>query len=302
MKSSRRYVLMFFDSTGQGTHRLSISRAWAVGLVAFAVTLGAAVLWSTVHGFVRWPAAREVDRLRYENSTVERDITELSKRLPGSRLAVERAATTFDQVWARSGLGVEERVLGIGPVSPEAESAEAPPGEPEESKSGGQLAERLGLLSERADGLVHSMDELMEYFHDASHVLSKTPSIRPVRARWLTSAFGRRRDPIDGRWVVHKGMDLGGAMGTQILAPADGIVIWTGSRGGYGQTVVLDHGYGIQTHFAHLSGYRVSPGDTVQRGDVIAEMGNTGRSTGPHLHYEVRRHGQPLNPVHFILD
>jgi murein DD-endopeptidase MepM/ murein hydrolase activator NlpD len=88
----------------------------------------------------------------------------------------------------------------------------------------------------------------------------------------------------------------------EILAPADGMVIWLGGRGGYGKTVVLDHGYGVQSHFAHLNSYRVQLGQRVHRGEVIAEMGSTGISTGPHLHYEVRRHGRPLDPRNFILD
>ena len=87
-----------------------------------------------------------------------------------------------------------------------------------------------------------------------------------------------------------------------VFAPADGKVIWTGVRGGYGQVVVLDHGWGLQTHFAHLSKYLVERGDQVKRGEPIAEMGNTGRSTGPHLHYEVRQDGFPTDPRNFILD
>lgn len=146
------------------------------------------------------------------------------------------------------------------------------------------------------------LSERLEYFQDASELLAHTPSIRPTKTPWLTSSFGKRRDPMSGRWVMHKGLDLAGAIGLKVMAPADGVVIFVGRRGGYGQTVVVDHGFGLQTHFAHLSRFLVKRGASVRRGEAIAEMGNTGKSTGPHLHYEVRVHGSPIDPRPFILD
>ena len=101
---------------------------------------------------------------------------------------------------------------------------------------------------------------------------------------------------------MHKGLDLGGYTGMPIIAPADGKVVYAGMRGGFGITVVLDHGYGVQTHFGHLSALHVEYGQNVRRGSIIGEMGNTGKSTGTHLHYEVRRWGLPLNPELFMLD
>jgi len=101
---------------------------------------------------------------------------------------------------------------------------------------------------------------MLEYFHDAAQMLSNTPSIRPVAHSYLTSSFGKRSDPVNHSWAVHKGVDLGGAVGTPIVAPADGVVIFTGIRGGYGLTVVIDHGYGIQTHYGHLSSLKVKGG------------------------------------------
>ena len=107
---------------------------------------------------------------------------------------------------------------------------------------------------------------------------------------------------MHGGLVMHKGVDFAGYTGMPVVAPADGVVIWTGTRGGYGRTVVIDHGNGIQTHFAHLNRYDVRRGDHVARGEVVAEMGSTGKSTGPHLHYEVRRYGEPVDPLSFILN
>ena len=102
--------------------------------------------------------------------------------------------------------------------------------------------------------------------------------------------------------VMHKGLDVATAHGTPVIAPADGTVLFAGMESGYGKVVVLDHGYGLKTRYGHLSEALVKVGDRIRRGDRIASVGNTGRSTGPHLHYEVRVNGIPENPRKFILE
>jgi murein DD-endopeptidase MepM/ murein hydrolase activator NlpD len=164
------------------------------------------------------------------------------------------------------------------------------------------LPEAVRHLTAEGRDLSTNLGETFEYFHDAERMLLNTPSIRPARTAWYSSSYGIRLHPITHVLLMHKGLDMGGFVGMEIFAPADGVVIWTGTRGGYGQVVVIDHGFGLQTHFAHLSRYLVKRGQRVRRGQRIAEMGTTGHSTGPHLHYEVRRYGQPLDPRRFILD
>ena len=131
--------------------------------------------------------------------------------------------------------------------------------------------------------------------------LLSTPSIWPVRG-FVTSGFGRRRAPLGGGSVMHAGIDISNRVGTPIIAPARGAVTFAGRDGAYGIAIILDHGNGIVTRYAHLNRALVVVGDYVQRGDVIGEVGNTGRSTGPHLHYEVRLNGTPVNPMRFILN
>ena len=131
--------------------------------------------------------------------------------------------------------------------------------------------------------------------------LLSTPSIWPVRG-FVTSGFGRRRSPLGGGTTMHAGIDISNRVGTPIIAPARGAVTFAGRDGAYGISITLDHGSGIVTRYAHLNRALVQVGDFVQRGDVIGELGNTGRSTGPHLHYEVRLNGVPVNPMRFILN
>lgn len=126
------------------------------------------------------------------------------------------------------------------------------------------------------------------------------PEGRPVNTGYISSGFGERVDPFTGGEEFHEGIDFAAPMGTPIHAVAAGIVTWAGARGGYGNMVQLDHGNGYATRYGHAEKILVHVGETVQRGDVIALVGDTGRSTGPHVHFEVLKDGHEVNPARFI--
>lgn len=126
------------------------------------------------------------------------------------------------------------------------------------------------------------------------------PSLWPVEGR-LLSPFGGRTDPFSGEGAIHTGVDLEAAMGTPVRAAGDGIVVRASWENGYGRLVVIDHGNGVQTYYGHLSTFDVVPGEEVRRGDVIARSGASGRVTSPHLHYEVRLGGTPVNPYSYMV-
>ena len=125
------------------------------------------------------------------------------------------------------------------------------------------------------------------------------PNLWPVEGQ-VTGSFGERIDPFNGEGAFHSGVDIGSSYGAKIIAPADGIVTITEVMGGYGKAIVIDHGNGISTRYGHLSGYAVTSGQRVNRGDVIGFVGESGRSTGPHLHYEVRINDVPVNPYKYL--
>lgn len=162
------------------------------------------------------------------------------------------------------------------------------------------LNTRISNLSRETRKQITSLSNLVEYFSARKSLLSKTPSIWPTKG-WVTSSFGARVDPYTGNKVMHLGIDIAAREGASIVAPAEGYVIYVGRRGAYGNMVAIDHGGGIVTHYGHISQTLVKIGDKIQRGQKIALVGNTGRSTGPHLHYEVRKNGLPVNPKKFIL-
>jgi multidrug efflux pump subunit AcrA (membrane-fusion protein) len=149
----------------------------------------------------------------------------------------------------------------------------------------------------RASAILEQMDTLNLYRIAAD----KVPFAQPVHASVRrTSGFGYRRDPIRGGSRLHAGMDWAGAYGTPIYASADGVVTHSGWQSGYGRLIKIQHEFGIETRFAHLSRLNVKVGQRVSRGDLIGGMGNSGRSTGTHLHYEVRQNGTPVNPMTYI--
>lgn len=128
------------------------------------------------------------------------------------------------------------------------------------------------------------------------------PQGRPVKSGWLSSYFGKRTDPFTGKPANHTGVDFAGKMGDEIFAVADGVVTWSSNRYGYGIMVEINHGNGYATRYAHNSENLVEVGDEVKKGQVVALMGETGRATGPNLHFEVLRNGSRVNPVNFIRD
>lgn len=128
---------------------------------------------------------------------------------------------------------------------------------------------------------------------------NSAPSLWPVEGQ-VTGSFGERIDPFNGEGAFHSGVDIGSSFGHPIVAPADGVVVFTDMMGGYGKAIVINHGNSISTRYGHLSGYAVSVGQNVHRGDVIGYVGESGRSTGPHLHYEVRINDTPVNPYKYL--
>jgi murein DD-endopeptidase MepM/ murein hydrolase activator NlpD len=163
--------------------------------------------------------------------------------------------------------------------------------------------ERASFKDMEADvrRLAERSAQLEEFYKDRTVLLASTPSLWPTRG-YLSAHFGNRADPFTGQRDFHAGIDISTPIGTKVQAPADGVVISCGVKGGYGNAIVIDHGFGLLTRYAHLDHFEVKAGQRVRRGDVIGFVGNTGKSTAPHLHYEVWVNDQAQNPIQFILD
>lgn len=161
----------------------------------------------------------------------------------------------------------------------------------EEAKKLGYTASQRGL----------SLQELVSQLEDKHQKLASSPAVWPTKG-WLTSRFGTRISPFTGKRHFHSGIDIAGASGTDVIATARGKVKFVGRKGPLGKTVIIDHGYGVRTHYGHSQENLVKRGEQVERGQVIAKLGNTGRSTGPHVHYTVEVKGKAVNPLDYIFD
>ncbi len=172
-------------------------------------------------------------------------------------------------------------------------------GEKKQDEALKEMHQELTQLQGVASKQETSLQTLIEYFEDKRSLYDSTPAAWPVRG-WVTSPFGKRIAPFTGKMQFHEGMDIAVQIGTPVHAPADGVVTKAGFEPGYGNVVEISHGYGLMTVFGHNSRLNVKVGQHVKRGDIISYSGNTGLSTGPHVHYEVRLNGLPVNPVRYL--
>lgn len=164
------------------------------------------------------------------------------------------------------------------------------------------VTQKMDLLTRQLYIQSESFNQVVGFFKNHEDMLAHLPAIQPISNNDLkhtASGYGSRIDPVYGTVRFHYGMDFTCDIGTPVFATADGRIASTGWEQGYGMTVEIDHGYGYRTRYCHLSAYRSRPGQTVKRGDLIALSGSTGKSTGPHVHYEVVQRGQKVNPVNF---
>lgn len=164
-----------------------------------------------------------------------------------------------------------------------------------------KMQDFLDRLGEAAQLEEVKQQDLLRALRDNKSILSAMPSIWPVNG-FVTSSFGSRNSPFGRGAQFHKGLDISNRVGTPIVSPAEGTVILAGPDGAYGNSVEIDHGGGIVTKYAHMQKTTVKTGQWVKRGEIIGHIGMTGRTTGPHLHYEVRLNGAPVNPMRYILE
>ena len=158
----------------------------------------------------------------------------------------------------------------------------------------------IQALSKDLRSQEEALAALEEYLLTQDTIAAGIPTGNPVKEGWVSSFYGNRIDPFNGKKTFHEGIDIAGKSGSDVLSVADGIVTWVGERGGYGGLVEVDHGNGYVTRYAHNKAIKVKKGDRVSKGETLALMGSTGRSTGPHVHFEVLRDGQHVNPYNFI--
>jgi septal ring factor EnvC (AmiA/AmiB activator) len=247
--------------------------------------------------------AFELARLRQETETQKSQIQFFSGRIEDLERQLFKLKD-FDKrirIIANLEKGQETTsLMGVGGPSPSDIREKLKSGKDEKGLIQ-QMRTDVERLQSEAISREESLSELEKLLHTKKEMLTHTPSVWPVMG-WVTSGFGFRTNPFTGLTQMHEGLDISNRGGTPVVATAEGIISDTGNDLVHGKILVISHGFGMTTRYSHLSKVMVRVGQKVKRGDKVAEVGTTGRTTGPHLHYEVRLNGIPVNPMRYILN
>ena len=168
------------------------------------------------------------------------------------------------------------------------------------SSTAEELALSIDALGARLQRQASQLDALQFLMVNRQLESDTTPAGWPVRKGWISSRYGERNDPFSGKRANHRGLDFAGKRGSDVLSVANGVVVWSGNRAGYGKMIEVDHGNGYRTRYAHNESLEVEAGTHVTSGHIIAKMGSTGRASAPHVHFEVIQNGHKINPARFV--
>ncbi|HEX3069124.1 MAG TPA: M23 family metallopeptidase [Thermoanaerobaculia bacterium] len=287
----QRYSTIIFVPHARAKFRkLKVSHRLLFSVVSILTSSLCLSTFFSVQYFTALSQTHELNKLRHENKDLQTANEQFSKSVESLRgqlrtvedrtrkLAIYAGISSLDDT-AQGGVGgLRPTELGDNPYRDD--------------------VDKMAFRSRRLEG---DLSVLEQKLVAQSQLLASTPSIAPVRGI-LTDGFGGRSDPFTGESGNHNAIDISSAVGQPVRAPADGIVVKAEWANGYGNVIYISHGYGYSTRYGHLSAYAAKPGQHVKRGDIIAYVGSTGRSTGPHLHYEVRLNNNPVNPLEYILN
>jgi len=276
------------------------------GVLALAAGAGASGFW---YGQIRMAEAMPGDQtVALLASMFQRERAQLEEAKQESLSYLDALSARLGQMQAEvlrlNALGA--RLVQMAKLSEEEFDFENPPalGGPEPSDIATTMTPELTEEMNRLFSELRDRDRKLTLLEDL--IMERDlqeqimPAGSPVRSGYITSLFGYREDPVNGRRSLHRGVDFAGKRGTDILAVADGLVVFSGRRRGYGNTVDIRHGNGLVTRYAHNQKLLVKEGDLIEKGQVVAKLGSSGRTTGPHLHFEVLDNGEQVDPMHYV--
>lgn len=293
----RRYTFVIADRTTGVVRRFTISLRAGLTILGVAATLPILIGMGA-----RWSAITEIDLLRAGNSSLEmenasyRAATEaLTSQIQLLQSAITDLGTraTIDPATAKAmeRLPLPLKNQAVGGITEALPLRSLP--------RMGSLEDTFGVLRDLLEGLESRLSLVRKDVERRQALAAAAPSVWPVYG-WLSGSYGRRNDPFTGETGFHRGLDISADKGQPVFATGSGVVEIAGYSGDYGNLVVINHGFGLSTRYGHLSRFHVKVGQHVNRGDVIANVGSTGRATGPHLHYEVLVNGRLLNPLRLL--
>ena len=288
----KRYSTIIFVPHARAKFRkLKVSHRLLFSLISIVTSSLCLSTFFSVQYFTSLSQTHELSNLRRENRELQTANEQFSKSVESLRTQLGTVEDRTRKLAIIAGISTldETSAGGVGGTRQTTQELANP------------YRDDVDKMSFRSRRLDRDLSVLEEKFVAQSQLLSSTPSTAPVRGL-LTDGFGGRSDPFTGEPGQHGGIDISSAVGQPVRSPADGIIVKAEWENGYGNVVYVSHGYGYSTRYGHLSGFASRPGQRIKRGDVIGYVGSTGRSTGPHLHYEVRLNNHAVNPLEYILN
>ena len=286
----KRYYIMFVARGSDGELlKIPIPIHYLYVFIAGAV-IGMMSITGMVGSYTRMLAKTlRFNELREEKEAIKKNYNQLEKVTQAKEAQVASLSSLAGEVSALYGLKSDSVLVKPAPM----DVAEQRTSESLEQFSGLKSSAMAGVAT-MAVGFGKKNATLADWTR-----LAAAPTLWPVQGQ-IMSSFAERQDPFSGEGAFHRGVDISAGYGQPIVAPADGVVEFADFRNGFGRTVMIDHGYGVETLYGHMSGWAVAPGQHVARGDVIGYVGMSGRATGPHVHYEVHLNGVPVNPYKYL--
>lgn len=305
MKSLKEsYTVLILPSPTSKTYRFNVTRRALRTLIGVTSVLSVLLLVFAVQYFYMARDMSELQVLRKEAKAQKIQIQTFSSNISDLKKQMGRLKDLDTKLRVITDIGPPpdaEQFLGIGgPEGPGLDSASSVRKIQQEEELK-RMTQELQTLKSDASLQELSFEELAEAMKDRRSLWASTPSVWPVRG-WLTSVFGNRVSPFTGKVSMHNGIDVASRRDTPVLATAAGVISYEGYDSGLGKVVKINHGYGMQTLYGHMAKTKARIGQKVKRGDIIGYVGNTGLSTGPHVHYEVYVNRVPVNPLRYILN
>ena len=302
-RTPRRYTIVVAD------RKTGVYRRFTVNPRPVVLAVVAAFVFPVLVGLgLKWSASAEITQLRA--STEVLDVENRSYRAATGALTsqLQSLQTAISQVGEKSAIDAATlKAMERLPALVKAQAAGGPAAAAPAQRSSMFMPalrgpeDTFGVLRDMLYSLENRLRVVQVDAEKRQALAAATPTIWPAHG-WLTDGFGNRSDPFNGSTEFHSGLDISTDKGQPVYATANGTVQSAGWANAYGNMVVLDHGFGLATRYAHMSRFNVRPGDAVKRGDVIGFVGATGRATGDHVHYEVLANGDTINPLRFLLD
>jgi len=310
----KRFTLMLIPSDAKGTKQINVPH-WLLKVSMISSLVAASTFGYLIFDYLQLRSMRTSFRaIEEENTGLRGEAQALVENLEEVKQSLDRVRDYTTKLTDITQIKVKKisQRTGIGPLTPEeykiakelnsdSPGDYIPAGLSPDTLSFKTAFDRLYDVGKRSNQQAFTLQHILSQLSKQRSLLASIPSVSPVNG-WVTSGFGTRTSPFTGQRTMHKGIDVASPIGTPIYAPADGVVIFSGKKSGFGNFVMLAHGYGIVSRYGHNAQNMVQPGQRIKRGEQIATVGMSGRSTGPHLHYEILVNGRYSNPRKFILN